>query len=168
MAPILTFTREEAWRHMPGMHGESVHLERFPEAPREWLDDRLKRDWDRLLEVRREVAKALETARAEKLIGSGLEASVRIASAPRGPAGAPAAKRELLPTVFIVSRVELERSAAGAGVTYESQDIPGLVDRRRPRAAARSASAAGRAASTSARAASTPRSASAASRSSRG
>src|SRR5437870_11389186 len=82
LAPILTFTCEEAWRHLPGAHGESVHLERFPEAPREWLDDTLKRDWDRLLEVRREVAKALETARAGKLIGSGLEAAVRIAHAP--------------------------------------------------------------------------------------
>src|SRR5207302_805093 len=37
------------------------------------------------------------------------------------------AKRELLPTVFIVSRVDLGRSAARARVTYESQDIPGLV-----------------------------------------
>jgi isoleucyl-tRNA synthetase len=37
------------------------------------------------------------------------------------------AKRELLPTLFIVSRVELERSSAAASVTYESQDIPGLV-----------------------------------------
>ena len=127
MAPILTFTSEEAWRHMPGVHSESVHLERFPEAAREWLDDTLKRDWDRLLEVRREVAKALETARAEKLIGSGLEAAVRIASAPEDLPALLRAKRELLPTVFIVSRVELDRSAAGASITYESQDIPGLV-----------------------------------------
>src|SRR5881409_833729 len=77
MAPILTFTAEEAWRYAPGPRSESVHLERFPEVPLEWVDDTLKRDWDRLLEVRREVAKALETARAQKLIGSGLEARVR-------------------------------------------------------------------------------------------
>ena len=127
LAPILTFTTEEAWRHLPGAHGESVHLERFPEAPREWLDDTLNRDWDRLLEVRREVAKALETARAGKLIGSGLEAAVRIANAPEDLPALLRAKRELLPTVFIVSRVDLDRSAAGASVTYESQDIPGLV-----------------------------------------
>jgi isoleucyl-tRNA synthetase len=112
---------------LPGAHGESVHLERFPEAPREWLDDTLNRDWDRLLEVRREVAKALETARAGKLIGSGLEAAVRIANAPEDLPALLRAKRELLPTVFIVSRVDLDRSAAGASVTYESQDIPGLV-----------------------------------------
>jgi isoleucyl-tRNA synthetase len=127
LAPILTFTTEEAWRHLSGAHGESVHLERFPEAPREWLDDTLNRDWDRLLEVRREVAKALETARAGKLIGSGLEAAVRIAKAPEDLPALLRAKRELLPTVFIVSRVDLDRSAAGASVTYESQDIPGLV-----------------------------------------
>jgi isoleucyl-tRNA synthetase len=127
LAPILTFTCEEAWRYLPGVHGESVHLERFPEAPREWLDDTLNRDWDRLLEVRREVAKALESARAAKLIGSGLEAVVRIANAPEDLPGLLGAKRELLPTVLIVSRVELGRSSAGAAVTYESQDIPGLV-----------------------------------------
>jgi isoleucyl-tRNA synthetase len=127
LAPILTFTTEEAWRHLSGAHGESVHLERFPEAPREWLDDTLNRDWDRLLEVRREVAKALETARAGKLIGSGLEAAVRIANAPEDLPALLRAKRALLPTVFIVSRVDLDRSAAGASVMYESQDIPGLV-----------------------------------------
>jgi isoleucyl-tRNA synthetase len=126
MAPILTFTAEEAWRHLPGMHEESVHLARFPEAPREWLDDRLDRDWTRLLEVRREVAKALEAARARKLIGSGLEASVRIASAPEDVPGLLGAKQDLLKAVFIVSRVELRGAASGA-VVYESQEIPGLV-----------------------------------------
>ncbi len=127
MAPILTFTAEEAWREMPGARAESVHLVLFPETPREWLDDTLKRDWDRLLEVRREVAKALETARAAKLIGSGLEATVRIASAPEDVPALLDAKRALLPTLFIVSAVELGGSAGGAAVVYESQDIPGLV-----------------------------------------
>ena len=127
VAPILTFTSEEAWRHLPGTRSESVHFERFPDAPREWLDDTLQRDWDRLLEVRREVAKALETARTAKLIGSALEAAVRI---PRAPEDLPAllqTKRDLLPTLFLVSGVDLERSTSRSSVTYESQDIPGLV-----------------------------------------
>jgi isoleucyl-tRNA synthetase len=127
MAPILTFTAEEAWRHAPGPRAQSVHLERFPEAPREWLDDALKQQWDRLLEVRREVAKALETARAQKLIGSGLEARVRIASAPEDLPALLGGKRELLATLFIVSRVELHAGDGRASVVYESQDIPGLV-----------------------------------------
>jgi isoleucyl-tRNA synthetase len=127
MAPILTFTAEEAWRHAPGPRAQSVHLERFPEAPREWLDDALKQQWDRLLEVRREVAKALETARAQKLIGSGLEARVRIASAPEDLPALLGGKRELLATLFIVSRVGLHAGDGRASVVYESQDIPGLV-----------------------------------------
>jgi isoleucyl-tRNA synthetase len=90
-------------------------------------DDPLKRDWDRLLEVRREVAKALETARAQKLIGSALEARVRIESAPEDLPGLLGGKRELLSTLFIVSRVDLEPGAGRASVHYESQDIPGLV-----------------------------------------
>jgi isoleucyl-tRNA synthetase len=127
MAPILTFTAEEAWRYTPGTRAESVHLERFPEASREWLDDALKQEWDRLLEVRREIAKALETARAQKLIGSGLEARVRVVSAPEDLPALLARKRELLATLFIVSRVDLDAGAGRASVVYESQDIPGLI-----------------------------------------
>src|SRR5881409_654762 len=126
-APILTFTAEEAWRHAPGVKGESVHLERFPEVPREWLDDTLAREWARLLEVRREVTKALETARAQSLIGSGLEARVRIAAAPEDLPELLRAKRALLPTLFIVSQVELGGARTSAAVQYESQEIPGLV-----------------------------------------
>jgi isoleucyl-tRNA synthetase len=125
-APILTFTTEEAWRHLPGARSESVHLERFPEVPLPWLDDTLKREWDRLLEVRREVARALELARARKLIGSGLEAAVRIASAPEDLPALLHAKQAVLLTLFIVSCVQLEPGPAGA-VHYESQEIPGLV-----------------------------------------
>ncbi len=127
MAPILTFTAEEAWRALPGARGTSVHVERFPAPPREWLDDTLKRDWDRLLEVRREAAKALETARARKLIGSGLEAHVRIVSAPEDVPALLAAKRDVLPTLLIVSVVNLEVAPKPGAVRYESQDIPGLV-----------------------------------------
>ena len=127
MAPILSFTTEEAWRHVPGARADSVHLERFPDVPREWLDDALKQQWDRLLEVRREVAKALETARAQKLIGSGLEARVRILSAPEDLPALLGGKRELLATLFIVSRVDLTSAGAPASVVYESQDIPGLT-----------------------------------------
>jgi len=140
LAPILTFTTEEAWRHLPGPRSESVHLERFPEVPLEWLDDRLKAEWDRLLEVRREVARALEAARAAKRIGSGLEAAVRITAAPEDLPALLEAKAALLPTLFIVSRVGLGPGPAGTLVHYESQEIPGLtieVDRAPGRKCAR-------------------------------
>jgi isoleucyl-tRNA synthetase len=137
MAPILTFTAEEAWRYLPGTKLESVHLERFPDVPREWLDDALDRQWSRLLEVRREVARALEAARTRRGaeggkaaagIGSGLEAHVHLASAPEDLPALLRSKRELLPTLFIVSQVALfEPAAERPLVHYESQEIPGLV-----------------------------------------
>jgi len=136
MAPILTFTSEEAWRYVPGARAESVHLERFPEVPVEWLDDTLDAEWSRLLEVRREIAKALETARAQGLIGSGLEAAVTIAAAPEDLPELLRRKRDLLPTLLIVSQVGFDRPASKPAVVHESQEIPGLVigiDRARGR-----------------------------------
>ena len=136
MAPILTFTSEEAWRYVPGARAESVHLERFPEVPVEWLDDTLDAEWSRLLEVRREISKALETARARGLIGSGLEAAVTIVAAPEDLPELLRRKRDLLPTLLIVSQVAFDRPASTPAVVHESQEIPGLVigiDRARGR-----------------------------------
>jgi isoleucyl-tRNA synthetase len=129
MAPILTFTAEEAWRLVPGVRAESVHLERFPQVPLEWIDDNLKGEWDRLLEVRREVAKALETVRGQKKIGSGLEAAVWISAAPEDLPALLRAKRELLPTLFIVSDVRLFEAPPPDALLppTESTEIPGLV-----------------------------------------
>jgi len=129
MAPILSFTAEEAWRHAPGYRAESVHLERFPEVPVEWLDDRLAREWDRLLEVRREAAKALETARGRKAIGSGLEAAVWITAAPEDLPALLRSKAELLATLFIVSDVRLFEPAPADALLppTESAEIPGLA-----------------------------------------
>src|SRR6058998_803872 len=136
MAPILSFTAEEAWRYVPGARAESVHLERFPEVPVEWLDDTLDAEWSRLLEVRREIAKALETARAQGLIGSGLEAAVTIVAAPEDLPELLRRKRDLLPTLLIVSQVGFDRPSSKPAVVHESQEIPGLVigiDRARGR-----------------------------------
>jgi isoleucyl-tRNA synthetase len=134
MAPILTFTAEEAWRYLPGLHAESVHLERFPEVPPEWEDDGLAREWERLLEVRREVSKRLEAARAARSvqgaasIGSGLEASVWITAAPEDLPGLLQRKLELLPALFIVSDVRLGTPPAATMMPpSESAEIPGLI-----------------------------------------
>ncbi|HEY4192071.1 MAG TPA: isoleucine--tRNA ligase [Mesorhizobium sp.] len=73
LAPMLPFTTEEAWadRH-PG--AVSVHLEQFPAIPAEWRDEELAEKWRKVRQVRRVVTGALEIARAQKVIGSSLEA----------------------------------------------------------------------------------------------
>jgi isoleucyl-tRNA synthetase len=127
MAPILTFTSDEAWAHLPGRVSQSVHLELFPDVDARWLDERLEREWDRLLEVRREVAKALETARQGGGIGANLEARVVFLSAPEDLPALLRAKQDLLQTLFIVSQVAFAPSDGVPLVKYESQEIPGLL-----------------------------------------
>ncbi|HVZ03436.1 isoleucine--tRNA ligase [Hyphomicrobium sp.] len=75
LAPILSFTAEEAWLQYRSEESESVHLLPFSKIPREWRDDNLAAKWDRVKEVRSVVTGALEIARAEKKIGSSLEAA---------------------------------------------------------------------------------------------
>ena len=77
MAPVLCFTAEEIWTHLPGAGREpSVHLAEFPAAVALPEDLDLVTRWERLWEVREEVSRALERARQLKQIGTGLEAEV--------------------------------------------------------------------------------------------
>ncbi len=74
LAPVLCFTAEEAWlARFPSEDG-SVHLRTFPEVPGAWRDEALAARWASLREVRRAVTGALEIERAEKRIGSSLQA----------------------------------------------------------------------------------------------
>jgi isoleucyl-tRNA synthetase len=74
LAPMLCFTAEEAWGSRYGADVKSVHLALFPEVPGAWRDDRLAEKWRKVREVRRVVTGALEIERAQKRIGSSLEA----------------------------------------------------------------------------------------------
>ena len=75
LAPILAFTCDEAWlARYPSEHG-SVHMDLFPQTPRDWRDDALATKWRVIRNVRRVVTGALEIERAAKRIGSSLEAA---------------------------------------------------------------------------------------------
>jgi isoleucyl-tRNA synthetase len=74
LAPMLCFSAEEAWSSRYGDAAKSVHLELFPEVPAAWRDDRLAEKWRKIRTVRRVVTGALEVERAQKRIGSSLEA----------------------------------------------------------------------------------------------
>jgi isoleucyl-tRNA synthetase len=78
LAPILSFTAEEAWSHRPrGLFGdeESVHLREFPDVPECWHNPGLAGKWFAIREVRDAVIATLEPYRADKTIGSSLEAA---------------------------------------------------------------------------------------------
>lgn len=74
LAPMLCFTAEESWLSRYGADAKSVHLETFPDVPARWRNDKLAEKWRKVRQVRRVVTGALEVARAEKRIGSSLEA----------------------------------------------------------------------------------------------
>jgi len=124
LAPIMTFTCDEVWQYLPPVAGrpESVHLAAFPtRADLVGTDTALandktqEEDWTTLLQVRNEVLKALETERANKVIGGGLEAQVKLTAADPVYSVLQRYAGELR-YLFIVSAVVLERTAAnGSG-----------------------------------------------------
>ena len=110
LAPVLVFTSEEIWKYIPHDekdNPESVMLNDWPEVNPEYEDQALAEKWDRILEVRETVLKALEDARNEKLIGQSLQAKV-ILKADKRLYDFLESVKELLPTVFITSQVVLE------------------------------------------------------------
>jgi isoleucyl-tRNA synthetase len=123
LAPILTFTCEEVWQHLPKIseRPESVHLALFPDAmavlgdPSVPENDPHAQDWSTLRAVREQVMKALEEERNSKRIGKSLEAQLVIASA--NPTYAVLKRyRDQLRYLFIVSAVTLvEGSGNGTG-----------------------------------------------------
>ncbi|MCK6418726.1 MAG: class I tRNA ligase family protein, partial [Alphaproteobacteria bacterium] len=75
LAPILSFTAEEAWQAYQGRDDQaSVHLRTFPLLPSEWENAALAEKFERVIAVRRVVLAALEPHRQSKTIGSSLEA----------------------------------------------------------------------------------------------
>lgn len=126
MAPILSFTSEEAWSYFPsdGSKAESIHLIRFPAANEDYIDDQLAVRWDKLLQIRGEVSKALELARRDKVIGHSLDADVSIFAPEKLHGFLKTYLNELRP-IFIVSKVTLLKNQEGKG-EFKSREIEGM------------------------------------------
>ena len=78
LAPVLSFTAEEAWLSRYGEDEDSVHLNVFPDIAERWVFSDLEQKWEQIRKVRRVVTGALELERADKRIGSSLEAAPEI------------------------------------------------------------------------------------------
>jgi len=79
IAPILCFTAEEIWAEMRKINTalpESVHLSDWPKASRDGLNRDVEARWDRVIEVRGAILRALESARSQGVIGHALDAAV--------------------------------------------------------------------------------------------
>ncbi len=127
LTPVLAFTSEEIWRYIPKAAGDpvSVQLCDMPGVREEYLNEGLEAKWERIIKIRDEVAKALEAARRDKIIGHSLDAHVTVY-----------AEGELLrfmeelagdlATILIVSRADLADISRAPGGVFVSGEIPGL------------------------------------------
>ncbi|RII30829.1 MAG: isoleucine--tRNA ligase [Geobacter sp.] len=124
LAPVLSFTSDEVWQYMPGPREASVHMAARPALNPEWKDDALVERWERIMKVRADVSKALELARADKIVGHPLDAQVTINAADE------LAKflreyRDELNSIFIVSKVDLD-TVITPEEGFNSDSIEGL------------------------------------------
>ena len=80
IAPVLSFTSEELWQHLPGEHNDSVMLNTWYDGLAELpADQNLGREfWATVMGVKEAVNKELENLRSAKAIRGNLEAEVTL------------------------------------------------------------------------------------------
>jgi isoleucyl-tRNA synthetase len=124
LAPVLVFTCEEAWNSREGK-AQSVHLEPFPAIPAEWRDEALAEKWETIRRLRLVVTGAIEIARANKEIGSSLEASPRVFVADASYLSA--LEGVDFAEVCITSDIAIEPLASAPGDAFRLPETPGVA-----------------------------------------
>ncbi len=137
LAPLIPYTAEEVYSHMPGERRASIHLLTFKPENAGLADRALEERWERLLRVRAEALKVLEAMRQAGAIGAPLEARLMLGA--RGGDGSSfaaelARHRDDLKALCIVSALDLldenaARDAERAGAGQESFNIDGAFSR---------------------------------------
>ncbi len=126
LAPIISFTAEEIWKHMPHKKSdklESVFLNDMPDFDAA-LDEKTAEmcaKWDKLFEYRDDVMKALEIARADKKIGKSLDAKVTVYTNDDEAFNTLSEFTSELATVYITSQAYIVKGNAPEGAFAEAQ-----------------------------------------------
>ncbi len=126
LSPVLAFTTEEVWQYMPKVAGmpESVQMADWPAEHPEYLDDSLAAKWDKILELRGEITKALEDKRRAKTIGHSLDAAVELYAEGEDYDILKAVGEDELKTILIVSGVRVIEGLNGAPAeTYRADGL---------------------------------------------
>jgi isoleucyl-tRNA synthetase len=137
LAPILTFTTDEAWSF--GTTGQEfsddpIHLQDWPTVPPEWTNAEVDADVAALLKVRAQVNEAIEPARQAGRIGKSLDAAVTLSPGESGALRSVLEKhRDFLPELFIVSHVSLNPVAEPSALTVTVHHCEELGHHRCPR-----------------------------------
>ncbi len=132
IAPVLVHTAEEALLSLPDAWkpADSVHLMSWPEQDSDLVDAALEEKWERLLAVREEVYRKLEEARQQALVGTSLDALVRVYARGETLETLKAMDGDL-PAAFIVSQVEVYDLSSFKGERTTEGDVEVEVERSR-------------------------------------
>jgi isoleucyl-tRNA synthetase len=128
LAPMLAFTSEEIWAAMPHASGDDascVLLNDIPEYNEALcLSEEENARWEQVISLRSDVNKALENARAQKLVGKSLDAEITLYLNDEGQAAFAAMGQKDLAAICIVSKVTVV-NGEGQGLAGES--FPGVT-----------------------------------------
>jgi isoleucyl-tRNA synthetase len=124
LGPLIPFTTEEAWTLRFPDAGPNA-LRTLPETPDAWRDEAVVGQWGSALAVRRAVMGALEVARREKTIGSGLDARVEVYA--EGAFAWPFGADMPLEDVVITSQAVLKTGEPGPADAFRLADEPGFA-----------------------------------------
>ena len=130
VAPILAFTAEETWQAMPheaGDNKESVYLNDLPVYDDALTYPELRKHYDKLFELRDDVMKALELARAEKQVGKSLDAKITLYPKDEEQKALLASFESDLPTIFIVSQCAFGEGKAPETAHTEGESGLGVL-----------------------------------------
>lgn len=113
LAPMTCFTAEEIWsymKHTKQEQFESVMMSSYPKVKEEYEDQELAEKWEKIVELKVLVAKKLEEARAEKVIGHSLNAKITLYADGKEYDFLKSVE-PMLETVFIVSALAIEKNS---------------------------------------------------------
>ncbi len=137
MAPILVFTADEVWGHLPrgSKDDESVHLAEFPEIKYEYIDEDLAKRWEKLIALKEDISKSIEEVRVRKDIGHSLDAEVELFIGDEELFNFISSYLETLKSILIVSSIKINKVKVSLiQDAYKSKEFPnlGVIIRKAP------------------------------------
>jgi len=130
LAPILSFTAEEIWKAMPHAaadNKESVFLNLMPAYDEALTFADVADRWNRMLDLRDDMMKALELARADKMIGKSLDAAITVYTEDEAIYELLAGFGRELATVTITSDAKVVKGAAPIDPAVFTETVSGIA-----------------------------------------